>query len=205
MRLKNQVEAPRRRPRTPDSARPLLRTPAGPRGRDWLLPAASLATLTPREGERALARGSCPRAAQTRGLLATLSAAHLAALAPQVLVTPLPASWDFPAPGETTETWVDTRPLPGDSRHHSSPAPLLSAPFRSCPRGGFVERTGGAKKSRQLRAIRAPRRWARRLGSSEVPSVWLSLIVTQGGQHPPLSFLYYTPLWTWDLGFSRRD
>lgn len=92
MRLKNQVEAPRRRPRTPDSARPLLRTPAGPRGRDWLLPAASLATLNPREGERALARGSCPRAAQTRGLLATLSAAHLAALAPQVRVTPLPAS-----------------------------------------------------------------------------------------------------------------
>ena len=57
-------------------------------------------------------------------------------------------------------------PAAGRSRR---PAPLPSASFPSCPRSGFAELAGGAKKSGRLRASRAPGCWASGSGSSGGP------------------------------------
>lgn len=82
------------------------------------------------------------------------------------------ASQTSGAPEETTETRGSARTPPPHpaARRSRRPAPRPFASLPSCPRGGFAELSGGAKKSWGFRVSRTPGCWARERGSSEGPS-----------------------------------
>lgn len=176
MRLKNQVAAPLacRAPPTP-------RLPAvkGIGGRAGTWPQLS--------GWGRLARplqlpgsggGPCRREPPPRtlggGLLATPSTAQVAALAAQGSRPLAHASLDFPGPrGDHRNLCQLAPPPPGlltlQGEEAAAPGPRPSGPCPCRPRSGFAELSGGAKKSRWLRAIGAPGCRARERGSSGGP------------------------------------
>lgn len=159
MRLKNQVAAPRAGP-IPDAPPTRCHGRLRPHGHVAVtrsLQAPSPITPTLRAGEGTLEGRSCPHSPLARGLLAVLFAAHVEALFPWAPGRPLAGHQRLSPPlGRHPKAGL---PRPRPASQSTQPgcvaaprAPLLSAPFRSCPRSGFAELAGGAKESGLLRA-----------------------------------------------------